>query len=103
MHKNLFENEKYIEKCKIQNEIFDTKKNIYTPLVNIGNLFLFSVLACIITSVLQFSIGLNESNIAAALCISAAATNIMLVLYILYCVKRTMNTWFELLLDTPQA
>lgn len=103
MHKNLFENEKYIEKCKIQNEIFATQKNIYTPLVNIGNLFLFSVLACFITSTLQFSIGLSESRIAAAVCISAAATNIMLVLYILYCVKRTMNIWFSLLLDTPKV
>jgi hypothetical protein len=97
MHKNIFSNEKYKEYIKKHSEISLKQEDQYSPLINIGRLFLFCVLCCIITSIVQFSIGLINYNIAIAFSLSWPISTLSLILFILFNVWKTFEVWFKIL------
>lgn len=73
--------------------------SIYLPLIDIGNLFIFTVFCCLASSVLQITFGLIRHDIAASFCMSSALTTLLIIFYVVYKVKRTMQAWFNILSD----
>ncbi len=97
MKDKLYASDEYIA---IQIEVNKDKpqvSSIFLPLIDIGNLFITTVILCIATSVTQITIRLNNSNIAAAIGMATASTTLTITLFVICKVRRTMLSWFNIL------
>lgn len=95
----LFEDTEYIKTFKKLKEDLHHKSNFYSPLINLGKVFMICVLSCIITSVSQITIGYIKCYICRIICISLACTTFFLVFFLLYHFSINLMEWFKLLED----
>lgn len=98
LKEKLFDDGEYKKLYSAKEKITNESDPIYGPLVNISRLFLFCVMMCFITSILQFTIGLIDNICLTVFCLSLAISTIFLALYILYNVWRNLEVWFHILL-----
>lgn len=94
MKENVYDDERYIEifneKKKLNNSL-----SLYAPLQRLSHLLFWAILSCIITSALQFSLGLFTHWIAALCCIFMAAFSISLLILSLIEIKNNLDQWFN--------
>jgi len=99
MKENVYDNSEYI-KIYERNRKINQGISLYGPLKNLSDLLYWAILSCIVTSVLQFSLGLYAKWWSVVICISAAVFSIVLLLFSLLEIKSNLNKWFELIENT---
>ncbi len=99
MKSNVYSDKRYIQTYTESVDAQKQNASIFSPLVNIGKLLIFTVFCCLITSTIQITLGLFASDLTASIGMSAATTTLALILYSVYQVYKTMNAWFGLLLE----
>lgn len=100
MKDKVFSTQEYTTIFRQSDNCTKHNESVYKPLTDIGGLFIYTVFSCITTAVAQITVGLTSNNIAASICISLAITTLLLILYVVYKVKRTMESWFRILLKS---
>lgn len=93
MKENVYDDKKYIETFNHQKKL-DNSLLLYAPLKNLSHLLFWAILSCIITSVLQFSLGLIEHWVAILTCIFMATFSITLLILSLIEIKNNLDRWF---------
>jgi hypothetical protein len=96
MKENVYDNEKYIEIYN-NNKKLNNNLLLYAPLQKLSHLLFWAILSCIVTSVLQFSLGLFQYWIAPIICIFMAAFSVSLLILSLIEIKNNLDRWFEFL------
>ena len=69
----------------------------YGPLSRLGHFLIFSVVGALITATSQLSIGFIHHRIAAAICITFAATTLLVVFKAWWEIRKNLAAWFDLL------
>ena len=99
MKSNVYCDKKYIQTFNESADSHTPNASIFSPLVNIGKLLILTVFCCLATSTIQITLGLFDSDLTASIGMSAATTTLALILYSVYQVYKTMDAWFDLLLE----
>lgn len=101
---------------KIKEQLYDKKEyhdlvnsqliiggdaSIYKPLRNLSDILSISVFFCLLSALLQFTIGLIDSKIATAVCISFAATSMSYLISSFILIKQNLNAWFDFMENPP--
>lgn len=88
---------------KLYKERFDRKKknnpNIkrYDALRQLSDLLFYTVLCSIITSIMQFTLGLYSHWMASILCLYMALVSVVLFSISIFIIKDNLNAWFDFL------
>ncbi len=94
MKENVYDDERYIEIFNHKKQL-DNSLSLYAPLQNLSHLLFWSILSCIITSVLQFSLGLFENWVATSICVFMAVFSVSLLIFSLVEIKNNLDCWFN--------
>lgn len=102
LKEKFFDSKEYEHIIELKKVISNTKYCKYTPLINISKLFILCIFICFLTSLTQITIGLFENLICRSLCFSIAISTILLILFSLYHVWRTIKVWLANLSKVSQ-
>lgn len=103
LRKELYDSDEYKERHnqhvneKYTSRGLTPKHNRLEPLVNLGKLLIFCVIAALITSMLQITVGFIRSPYAALFCVSFANATLCTIIFACVSVAKTLQVWFELL------
>lgn len=95
LKEGLYDSKAYQDRLKTMRNL-NPDLSSYGPLARLSKFLIYCVLSALITSVFQFSVGFIKSNLASALCISLAAT-IVVIFFAWWQIQSILSTWFELL------
>ena len=95
LKEKFFDSKEYEKIIILKRHITNEKYCKYTPLINISKLFILCIFICFLTSLTQITIGLFNNLICKSFCLSIAITTILLILFSLYHVWRTIKVWLS--------
>ncbi|ABC83391.1 hypothetical protein [Anaeromyxobacter dehalogenans] len=93
MKEGLYDSAAYKEHAE-RARAFGHTESHYAPLRRLSHLLFFSILAALVTSALQLTVGLIPRWWAAAACLSFAGGTIVLLLVSLLQIKQNLDVWF---------
>lgn len=96
MKKEVFDNEKYKKEWYDQNKL-DAVGTYFGPLQYLSTLLFIAIVCCVATAILQLTLGLFETTLAAAICLWAALLSILFLLRCLLLIRQNLNRMFEYL------
>ena len=98
LKEKLFDSDKYIKKIQALTELqCGSSCRRYDQLINISKLFIFCIMMCFLTSLSQITLGLIKKTFFISICLAMAISTILLALYILYNVWKTIEIWLSML------
>jgi hypothetical protein len=94
MKRDVYDTDQY---GKLLAELRTIKKDLpyYGPLCNLRRMLFYAILCCLITSLLQVTLGLVHHWLAGAVCLVAAAASISFVLCSVIIVNRNIAAWLD--------
>lgn len=95
LKEKFFDSKEYEKTVKIKNDIDNKKHCKYTPLINISRLFILCIFICFLTSLAQITIGLFNNLVCISVCFSMAFSTILIILFSLYHVWKTIAVWLS--------
>lgn len=98
MKKDIFDSKKYEEAWESQRKLGSIGRK-YDPLRELSMILFASILASIITAVLQITVGLHQSLLSTAICIWSAAFATILLCKSLFLIRANLRTMFDHLDD----
>lgn len=99
---NVYDKEGYQKKVSAA-RLAGSDQSVYGPLRRLSRVLSAAVLAALVCSVLQLTLGLLTDWWAAALCLSFAAVAIALLLTAFYLIQVNLNSWFDFLDDEANS
>lgn len=99
MKKEVFENPVYKKEWDDQKKL-DTKNELgkrYTPLRYLSGVLYAAILACLLTAVLQLTVGLANNFVAALLCLWAVSVSLLLLAWALWLIRANLLRMFDYL------
>lgn len=96
MKETVYEHDLYIARLN-EYRAENPKVSHYGPLLRLSDLIFYSVLSCLLTALMQLTIGLYPHWASGVLCISAASGSVVLLMFVLVEVKGNMKDWFHFL------
>jgi hypothetical protein len=74
-----------------------SRDSLYAPLKRLSHLLFFSILAALVTSALQLTLGLWSEWWAAGVCVAAAGGTLAMLVFSLISIKTNLDAWFDCL------
>jgi len=96
LKEGLYDTLDYRERIKSK-QALNPKISLYGPLTRLGNFLIYCVLFALITAAFQLSIGFIQSDVTAAICVSAGFSTLGMVVWAWWEIKKNINSWFEML------
>jgi hypothetical protein len=94
LKKEIYDTDRYKEHFRHVQEA-QTTAHLYTPLKNLGNFLLYSVLFALITSTAQLTLGFIPHPVAQIICLSLAVCTLALVFRAWIAIKQSLKQWFN--------
>ena len=94
LKKEVYEHENYLEVIDGLRSSVPNRSH-YGSLRRLSRLLVASTSCCLLTSMLQMSVGLNSSNIAAGICVASAAVSMVLLSISLVVMSLGFRFWFN--------
>lgn len=97
LYKDLFENERYMDRVRRAAAVNGKEFNRFAPLVNLGRFLIWTVFSCFATAVLQVSVGFIRSEWAIGICLGSATVSLVFAFWAWWAIRGNLDIWFELL------
>jgi hypothetical protein len=96
LKKEMFSTDLYLRHVKNQQPLVSGGRiRVYKPLRDIGHVLLLNVALCLISSALQFTIGIIAQRWAVATCLAAAASAGGMMVFSLIVIARNLHDMYE--------
>lgn len=102
MKENVYDHRKYKERVEEQREL-NRSITFYGPLKRLSHLLFVSVLASIVSAVLQLTLGLIDHWVAVLVCLWSSVFSVLLLTDSLFIIKNNLDQWFEFLEDAKNT
>jgi hypothetical protein len=99
MKKEVFDTVQYQNEWKEQKKL-DSSNDLglmYSPLRELSSILFASILSCVVTAVLQLTLGLTETLIAAIICLWSALVSLLLLTWSLWLIRTNLTRMFDYL------
>lgn len=97
MKKEVYDGDEYEKVWKASNRLSQVDSPRYEPLAQLANVLYGAIVSCATTAILQLTLGLWESLVAALVCVLAVAVSIIYLWQVLSRIRANLNMMFEYL------
>lgn len=102
MKEGLYDSDAYRKRAAKMRRL-GSEQPLYAPLKRLSHLLFSSILAALLTSAMQLTVGLFDRWWTATVCLSAAAGTVVMLVVSLFQIKANLDSWFAALDEEHEA